>query len=72
VLRRLSQAVAFRLLLLPPVLAQIPDPARFNRTFTHRTATVNDVRLQYVTGGSGDPIVSLSEDTRQLESVTRM
>jgi pimeloyl-ACP methyl ester carboxylesterase len=35
------------------------DTAEFNRTFTHHTATVNDVRLHYVTGGQGDPVVLL-------------
>jgi len=38
------------------------EPARtaeFNRIFTHHTATVNGVRLHYVTGGQGDPVVLL-------------
>jgi pimeloyl-ACP methyl ester carboxylesterase len=31
--------------------------ATFNRTFTHHTATVNGVRLHYVMGGKGEPLV---------------
>lgn len=37
--------------------AQIPDPVGFQRTFSHREATVNGVRLHYVIGGSGSPIL---------------
>ena len=33
--------------------------AEFNRTFAHHTATVNGLRLHYVTGGQGDPAVLL-------------
>ena len=35
------------------------DAAEFNRTFTHHTATVNNVRIHYVTGGQGGPVVLL-------------
>jgi pimeloyl-ACP methyl ester carboxylesterase len=31
----------------------------FDRTFTHHTAKVNHVRLHYVTGGQGEPVVLL-------------
>ena len=33
------------------------DAAAFSKTFTHRYATVNGVRLHYVIGGAGDPLV---------------
>lgn len=36
----------------------IDDPI-FNKTFTHHTAEVNDVRLHYVMGGKGDAVVLL-------------
>lgn len=39
--------------------AQNSTPEKFNQTFTHHTATVNSVRLHYVTGGQGEPIVLL-------------
>lgn len=39
--------------------AQIPNPAEFNRTFTQRNATVNGVRLHYLQGGRGEPVVLL-------------
>ena len=42
-----------------PSLAQVSNGPEFNRTFTHHTATVNNVRLHYVTGGHGDPVVLL-------------
>jgi pimeloyl-ACP methyl ester carboxylesterase len=42
-----------------PSLAQIPSAADFNQTFTHHTATVNNVRLHYVVGGIGEPMVLL-------------
>ena len=35
------------------------DKARFDATFSHHTALVNDVRLHYVIGGQGDPLVLL-------------
>lgn len=31
----------------------------FNRTFTHKTAQVDDVEMHYVTGGTGEPLVLL-------------
>lgn len=31
----------------------------FEKTFTHHTATVNNIRLHYVTGGRGEPVVLL-------------
>jgi pimeloyl-ACP methyl ester carboxylesterase len=40
-------------------LAQISSPMEFNRTFTHHTANANGVRLHYVSGGSGEPVVLL-------------
>jgi len=39
--------------------AGIPNATEFNRTFTHHTALVNDVRLHYVAGGRGEPLVLL-------------
>jgi hypothetical protein len=51
--------IAFVLLTALPSVAQIPDAAEFNRTFTHHTATVNNVRLHYVIGGRGEPVVLL-------------
>jgi pimeloyl-ACP methyl ester carboxylesterase len=50
---------AFVLLTALPSLAQIPHAAEFNQTFTHHTATINNVRLHYVMGGRGEPIVLL-------------
>lgn len=38
--------------------ATYDDPS-FNRHFDHRFATVEDVRMHYVTGGSGPPLVLL-------------
>lgn len=35
------------------------DTVAFDRTFTHHTATVNGVRLHYVMGGKGEPVVLL-------------
>lgn len=35
------------------------DTAATKRTFTHHTATVNGVRLHYVMGGKGEPVVLL-------------
>lgn len=35
------------------------DLTNFEQTFTHHTATVNGVRLHYVMGGKGDPVVLL-------------
>lgn len=58
-LNRLIIIVAFILLASIPILAQLPNPTKFNQTFKHHTATVNDVRLHYVTGGKGEPIVLL-------------
>lgn len=51
--------IAFVLLTALQSLAQIPNATAFNRTFTHHTATVNNVRLHYVTGGRGEPVVLL-------------
>jgi len=51
--------IVFMLLTALPSSAQIPNAAQFNRTFTHHTATVNNVRLHYVTGGRGEPVVLL-------------
>lgn len=51
--------IAFGLLTALPSSAQIPNAAEFNRTFAHHTATVNSVRLHYVTGGQGEPVVLL-------------
>ncbi|MEK6323152.1 MAG: alpha/beta hydrolase [Acidobacteriota bacterium] len=51
--------IAILLLTALPSSAQIPNAAEFNRTFTHHTATVNNVRLHYVTGGRGEPVVLL-------------
>jgi pimeloyl-ACP methyl ester carboxylesterase len=38
---------------------KVTDTAEFKRTFTHHTAAANNVRLHYVTGGPGDPVVLL-------------
>lgn len=35
------------------------DDAEFNRTFKHQTADVNGVKMHYVTGGTGEPLVLL-------------
>lgn len=35
------------------------DDAEFNRQFRHEFADVDDVRMHYVTGGSGPPLVLL-------------
>ena len=42
-----------------PAIAQVPNATEFNRAFTHHTTTVNKVRLHYVTGGKGEPVVLL-------------
>jgi pimeloyl-ACP methyl ester carboxylesterase len=51
--------IACVLLTAHPSLAQIPNAAEFNRTFMHHTANVNNVRLHYVMGGRGEPVVLL-------------
>ena len=61
---------AFVLLTALPSLAQIPHAAEFNRTFTHHTATVNNVRLHYVMGGRGEPIVLLHGFAESWRSIT--
>lgn len=33
------------------------DPVAFNRTFAHHNARVNGIRIHYVMGGQGDPVV---------------
>lgn len=38
---------------------QTQDAASFARVFQHRAAEVNSIRLHYVTGGSGPPVVLL-------------
>lgn len=38
---------------------QISATAAFDKTFSHHTATVNGVRLHYVIGGQGEPVVLL-------------
>src|SRR5262245_65106534 len=58
-LKRSIFVIAFVLLTTLPSLAQIPNATEFNRTFTHHTANVNNVRLHYVTGGRGEPVVLL-------------
>ena len=35
------------------------DDAEFNRTFRHETVDVNGVKMHYVTGGTGEPLVLL-------------
>src|SRR5688572_17051467 len=35
------------------------DDAEFNRQFRHETADVDGVRMHYVTGGTGEPLVLL-------------
>lgn len=58
-LKRLVAVTAFILSTPFSVLAQIPNVAEFNQTFTHHTANVNNVRLHYVMGGKGDAVVLL-------------
>lgn len=43
----------------PPVAPTRIDQEAFDATFSHHTTTVNDVRLHYVIGGQGDPVVLL-------------
>jgi pimeloyl-ACP methyl ester carboxylesterase len=43
----------------PAVTASQVDQAQFDQTFTHHTAMANGVRLHYVMGGQGDPVVLL-------------
>lgn len=42
-----------------PAAATPIDQASFDATFTHHTAIANGVRLHYVIGGQGDPVVLL-------------
>lgn len=42
-----------------PGSAPAVDQARFDATFSHQTAVVDAVRLHYVIGGQGDPVVLL-------------
>jgi pimeloyl-ACP methyl ester carboxylesterase len=58
-LKKSISAIAFFLVTALPSLAQISDRAEFDRTFTHHTAKVNNVRLHYVKGGRGEPVVLL-------------
>jgi pimeloyl-ACP methyl ester carboxylesterase len=58
-LKQSTLLIAFVLLTAHPSLAQIPNAAEFNRTFTHHTANVNNVRLHYVAGERGEPVVLL-------------
>jgi pimeloyl-ACP methyl ester carboxylesterase len=58
-LKQSISVIAFVLVTALPSLAQISDRAEFDRTFTHHTAKVNNVRLHYVTGGRGEPVVLL-------------
>jgi pimeloyl-ACP methyl ester carboxylesterase len=39
--------------------AQPVDEAAFARLFSHRIATVNGIRIHYVTGGRGEPLILL-------------
>lgn len=43
----------------PPIPPTTFDQAAFDATFSHHTAMVNDVRLHYVAGGQGEPLVLL-------------
>ena len=47
------------LLLGTSAVAQAADTAEFSRTFKHQTSLINGVRLHYVTGGKGPPLVLL-------------
>jgi pimeloyl-ACP methyl ester carboxylesterase len=58
-LKQTILVIVFVLLTALSSLAQIPNAAEFNRTFTHHTANVNNVRLHYVIGGQGEPVVLL-------------
>ena len=49
--------IVLSLALCRPAAAQVPNPTEFQRTFSHRTAMTNGVRLHYVIGGSGSPIL---------------
>lgn len=41
----------------PAAQAEYANKQTFDRTFSHHTAKANGVRLHYVIGGSGDPVV---------------
>lgn len=40
-----------------PARTQVPSPSDFHRTFTDHFASVNGIRIHYVIGGSGSPIL---------------
>lgn len=58
-LKQSIYTIAFVIATALPSLAQISDRTEFNRMFSHHTAKVNDVRLHYVIGGRGDPVLLL-------------
>lgn len=58
-MQRISLVITIVMLTVFPCLAQISNSTEFNRTFTHHTANANGVRLHYVTGGHGEPVILL-------------
>ncbi|MDQ1251148.1 MAG: hypothetical protein QG646_217 [Euryarchaeota archaeon] len=58
-LKQSIYSIAFVLATALPSLAQVSDRTEFDRMFSHHTAKVNDVRLHYVIGGRGDPVLLL-------------
>lgn len=58
-LKQSISAIAFVLVTAFLSLPQISDRAEFDRLFSHHTAKVNDVRLHYVMGGRGAPVLLL-------------
>jgi pimeloyl-ACP methyl ester carboxylesterase len=58
-MKYLYLAIVLVLLAALPCPAQISNSAEFNRTFTHHTTNANGIRMHYVTGGRGAPIVLL-------------
>lgn len=55
--KRWLAIVLLAMSLSQPVQAQIPDSVAFQRTFGDREAVVNGVRLHYVIGGVGSPVL---------------
>jgi pimeloyl-ACP methyl ester carboxylesterase len=58
-MKYLYLVIVLVLLAALPCPAQISNPAGFNRTFTHHTMNAHGIRMHYVTGGRGEPIVLL-------------
>jgi pimeloyl-ACP methyl ester carboxylesterase len=58
-IRQAALALLALVITIQGVLAQVPDPETFNKTFSHRRAHVDGVQLHYVIGGKGDAVVLL-------------